>query len=230
MEPSVSRRRRKPASGHKHLTYFKLEKALAHPGCPICHLVQTSIESYFDSFLYEKVNDVGLRARLNADNGVCNRHLYQLLGHHDGLAISLMYRPLLERVVAAVLDRSEVPGNKGACFVCESETETEERYASVMAEYLDDAEFKSSFAGSRGLCVPHYELVRRRAGSVPQWFLGFHAAIYDRLLDGVRRYIDAANWSLAEARPSLSDEEQRVWMEVVRLYAGYPGMPQRQRK
>jgi len=227
MKLSNSRRPRKGRERHKHLTYFKLEKALPDPGCPICNLVQASIKTFFEAFLYEKVNDVGLRTRFNADAGICNRHAYQLLGCHDGLAIAVMYRPLLELAVDAVGRGADAPGNRGACFICDTEREAEERYLSALAEFLDDRELEGSFVSSSGLCLPHYELVRRRAPEMPTWFVELHAAKYERLLEGVKRYLDAANWSLGEKRPKLTPEEERVWTEVIALYSGYEGMPPR---
>ena len=217
---SVNPRRRH----NKHLTYFKLEKALTASGCPVCALIRANADAFFDSFLYEKVNDVGLRARFNADSGICNRHAYKLLGSHDGLAIAVMYRPLLERVVEALTARSELPINRGACLFCDGERDAEMRYASVLAEFLEDDGLEKSFSASSGVCLTHFELVRRIAGTLPSWFVSFHAAKFEKLLDGIRNYIDSANWSLGEKRPALSPEEERVWTEIPALFTGYEGM------
>lgn len=226
---SPSRRPRRFRERHKHLTYFKLEKALATPGCPICSLVRASLAGFFESFLYEKVNDVGLRARFNADSGICNRHAHELLAHHDGLAIALLYRPILERAVGALSGQGEVPTNGGSCLFCESEREAEDRYLSVLTEYLDDEELERAFAPGRELCLPHYELARLRAASIPSWFAAFHSGRYADLTERVKRYLDAANWSLGDARPTLSPEAERVWIEVIERCAGYEGMQARKR-
>lgn len=227
---STSRPSRRKITRHKHLTYFKLEKALAEGGCPVCRLTDAAVASFYEAFLYEKVNDVGLRAQFNADNGICNRHLYALLDRHDGLAIAVMYRPLLERIVDAVGSRAETPMNAGRCLFCGMEHEAEERYVTELANFLGDEELRTSFEGSDGLCAPHYELLRRGASQLPEWFADFHNAKYSMLLDGVKRYIDAMNWSLGDARPSLTPEEERVWMRVVALAGGYRGMPPHSKK
>ncbi len=227
---STSRPSRRKITRHKHLTYFRLEKALAEEGCPICRLTDAAVVSFYEAFLYEKVNDRGLRSQFNADDGVCNRHLYALLDRHDGLAIAVMYRPLLERIVEAVASRAEIPTNAGKCLFCGVEREAEERYLAELSTFLTDEDLRTSFEGSEGLCAPHYEQARRNHAELPDWFVDFHNAKYSMLLDGVKRYIDAMNWSLGDARPGLTPEEERVWMRVVALAGGYRGMPPHSKK
>jgi len=221
------RKTRKHAHRVKHLTYFKLEQAVARQGCPICTLVQESVDGFFEAFLYEKVNDVGLRSRFNRDNGLCNRHVYQLLARHDGLSIAVLYRPLLEQVAHAVRSGEDAPSQSGRCLVCDGEREAEERYIGELVAFLDDDELRSSFAASSGLCLPHFEMARKAASPAAAWFVELHARQFDELLESVKRYIDAKNWSLGDARPALSADEERVWMGVVARYSGYRGMPNR---
>lgn len=223
MKRFPSRGRARTPRQHKHLTYFKLEQALAGPGCALCALARASVADYLDAFLYEKVNDVGLRTRFNRDAGLCAHHAGQLLGSRDGLAIATMYRPLLERAVAAITQRSDAPANRGDCFVCDVEREAEERFAAEAAAFLGDAELEAAVTKSGGFCLPHYEAVRRAASVLPDWYVELHAAKLTRLLDGVKRYLDAANWSLGDARPKLSRDEMRIARDVIGAYYGMRG-------
>ncbi|MDK2992668.1 MAG: hypothetical protein PWP48_1901 [Clostridiales bacterium] len=46
----------------KHVDYFeKVDAIKVSSVCPICYLVDRAVENYIDSFLYEGINDVGLR-------------------------------------------------------------------------------------------------------------------------------------------------------------------------
>jgi len=45
----------------KHTTYFNLLDAFKESGCAICTLIKKSIHKSMDDFLYEQVNDLGVR-------------------------------------------------------------------------------------------------------------------------------------------------------------------------
>ena len=51
----------------KQVSYFAIVDACHTKECPVCWLVKARIEKYFDTLLFEGVNDVGFRDRFRAD-------------------------------------------------------------------------------------------------------------------------------------------------------------------
>ncbi len=63
----------------RHTTYFELVEAIQRGGCPVCELVERSVQLQLDSLSYEQVNDPGIRSALRAAHGFCRRHAWQFL-------------------------------------------------------------------------------------------------------------------------------------------------------
>ena len=78
----------------KHLSYFALLDALKEKGCPICFLLKKNTNKSMDDFLYEQVNDSGIRKAIRDSFGFCNRHAWQLRNIGDGLGLSIIYKNL----------------------------------------------------------------------------------------------------------------------------------------
>lgn len=213
----------------KHLSYFRIEDALGAVECPICHLVEGDIEKFFADLMYQNVNDISFRAQFRADGGFCNYHAYQFAAYNDGLAIALTHRAILVDKTAALGEKRQgwfsalAPPKLPHCIVCELAHNAEVKYLATMGEYLADAEFKTRFLSSHGLCIPHYEMLAERVKSVPKWFKEFHTARYADILTKLDRYIASCNISLGAARPVLSGEEELIWREVIGILFGYKG-------
>ncbi len=62
----------------------------------MCHLEVDAIFAYFDSILYESVNDPKLRANLIRSKGYCHRHAHFLPGMRDSLGIAIIYQDQLQ--------------------------------------------------------------------------------------------------------------------------------------
>jgi len=161
----------------KHQPYFNLLDALKENTCPVCFLVKTKIHKSMDDFLYEKVNDPGVRQEIRKSFGYCNTHAWQLQKMGDGFGLSLIYADLfnlfigqLEGFLADKKKSSaarfknlfrrgtkviETEKNKSACPICKECREIEKRYISLLIEHFDDAEFYVHFKQSLGLCIPH---------------------------------------------------------------------------
>ena len=76
----------------KHLPFFKLIDACREGGCPVCATLRGDEAGYFDSLLYEKVNNRHFRAKFNLGGGFCGYHAKYLEGLHDALAVVPHYR------------------------------------------------------------------------------------------------------------------------------------------
>jgi hypothetical protein len=142
---------------HKHLPYFSLLEALKGKGCPICNLVKKYTYKFMDSFLYEGVNDSGLRKELRNSLGFCNKHAWQLYEFRDSLGISIIYEDLISEVIEKLEKDKKIKNLKAnrKCPICKQEEEVEKRYMSVFIDSFDDTEIKNSYKDSFGLCLPH---------------------------------------------------------------------------
>ena len=55
----------------KRIDYFDLIDALKIPGCPLCNSTKEMSLEFLDNLYYERVLDVGTRARLIKAKGFC---------------------------------------------------------------------------------------------------------------------------------------------------------------
>lgn len=86
----------------KHMPYYKMLDRFGLPGCPVCSMVQSAVDGYLDSLLYESVNDRPLRARFARDRGLCNRHVHHLAPRGDGLGLGILYREIFASAIRAL--------------------------------------------------------------------------------------------------------------------------------
>ena len=158
----------------KHTPYFNLLEALKE-GCSICFLVKKAAHKFMDDFLYESVNDPGLRQEIKASQGFCNRHAWQLQKFGDGFGQAIVYSDLMNIVLKQIKEIDEAasfkellkrinPGaaTRGICIFCKQETDAEERYISVFWDSFDDPEFSFHYKDSFGLCLPHLVLALKK--------------------------------------------------------------------
>jgi hypothetical protein len=95
--------RKKPMPA-KHIAYFAMLETCKSGECPVCTLITAGIEQYFETLLYENVNDSGVRMRFRPNFGFCNEHTYQFTAYNDGLTIALTHRDLLVEMIGSLPD------------------------------------------------------------------------------------------------------------------------------
>lgn len=158
-----------------HTSYFNFLDALREEGCSICFLLKKTIHKLMDDFLYEQVNDPGVRKEIRESLGFCSAHAWELQKFGDGFGSSIIYEDLME-LVANYIEKIIVSGKsvkdfsaeiskvnskdyykrtKAACPMCKSRREAEKRYVSTFIEGFHEPEFYSSYKNSFGLCLPH---------------------------------------------------------------------------
>jgi hypothetical protein len=217
----------------KHIAFFRLVEACGEAECPICHLVRLRVEKYFDGLLYEKVNDPELRRRFRTAGGFCNPHSFQFMGYHDGLAGSILYRDLLGTWLDQQLNFPvQIPsGVLPGCPVCRERAETEETYLVLLAKFLDDEQLKQALLSSDGLCLPHLGAIanwlRGDKRPVPAWLMAFQRDIVKRLVADLSIYLDSCNFSLGNARPSLTRQQELAWQRALHKAAGFPAITEK---
>ncbi|MFH1368852.1 MAG: DUF6062 family protein [Elusimicrobiota bacterium] len=207
----------------KHMPYYELLNACGKNECPVCFLVKHGIKRYFDSLLYESVNDVGLRQEFVSDKGFCNFHSYKLLGYHDDLAFSIMHLDLLRNEIKELKVSRLKPKETKNCIVCKLSRASEIRYIGLIKDYLNDEEFKIRFLESKGLCVPHYEMLKSEVKKLPKWFNSFQIKKYEELYEYLDRFNDSFNASHGRKRLALTDDEKESCNRTARTLFGYEG-------
>ncbi|MGE5584814.1 MAG: DUF6062 family protein [Bacillota bacterium] len=144
------------SSPHKHMTYYNLRDAMAKPGCPICRLASEAVAHYLETFLYENVNDPGIRADLRRSNGFCPRHAGLLRDHGDPLGHAIIYGDLVDHLLGSLESLLRACGSGSArspatrtvgsraddllpgreCPACLVAREAEQRYIGVLVAEL----------------------------------------------------------------------------------------------
>jgi hypothetical protein len=211
----------------KHTAFFRLLEACGEPQCPVCHLVRRRMERYFDGLLYEKVNDRELRRRFREAGGFCTDHSHQFAGYHDALAGSILYRDLLvtwlER--GSGLPVRDSSGGLPDCPACREKNRREDTALALMADFLEDEQLKAALLASDGLCLPHLARLEERLKSrrlpLPGWLMDLQRALAERLVAQLGTYVDSCNFSLGEARPEPTPEQERAWQRALCKIAGF---------
>jgi hypothetical protein len=218
---------RRVSSKEKHIPYFKFLDSLREKECPLCFLAEKRVSDFFDGLLYESINDRGFRARFRTEGGFCSFHAHMFADYHDGLAVSLIHKDLLEDecrrlFVAGTPNTDELPSH-GSCMVCGFLRKTEEENLEILRKFWDDEEFKAELLGSQGLCIPHFKAVLSTTEKLPKWLRDFQNDRLRGLFELVEKYLGYCNFS-DTAKPVLSEEDLHVYSRLVRTLYGYPGM------
>lgn len=169
-------------------TYFALLEACEQPGCPVCRVIQKSVERYLESLFYEQVNDSAVRRNLRKSLGFCHTHARLALDKRlgDALGVAIIYQDilgyLLKRLPAQ--DAPELLTNKmiglvrrtprqllerlklvksvltpqERCPACQQHHRTTQRTLETLVKSLSDKNMLTSLENSEGLCISHLRL------------------------------------------------------------------------
>lgn len=205
----------------KHINFFELQKAAAHPGCPVCRIVNDRANRYIDNLLFEHVADRGFRALHRAAGGFCPFHSRKLVSFRDGLAVGILTRDILEdRIAAFQQNRRWNP--KGRCPVCVQREEIEEGYLSFLAEAGgnsdEEQELRTFFTASDGLCAPHYAALlftpKGKKRSAPAWLKQFQETKLLQLKTRLDTFIEFSAYGRQAEFAALSEADKLVWKEA----------------
>lgn len=153
----------------KHTPYFRVLEALQHErGCALCALERADMHRYFDSLLYEYVNNPQVRAELRTSGGYCPRHAQQLLGFRDGLGIAILYQEqvtiFLQFLEQQLRTLPRLPGSKTVpswlrheqCPACGAWADSRRLHLEAFLQGLAEEEMWTALERSSGLCAPHF--------------------------------------------------------------------------
>ncbi|MGD0462215.1 MAG: DUF6062 family protein [Tepidisphaeraceae bacterium] len=215
----------------KFIGFFKLIEAMKQPGCPICARIIEDIHHGMDSFLYESVNDSGLRDQIRSDSGLCHRHSWQLARFGDALGSAILFRDVLATVLASLgstpslsffRKRSTRLGAQ-VCLFCRQEERSHEGLLSDLVAHIDDAELKKAWGGPAVLCIPHLsdlcgllrdDAARRRITEM-------HRSKYMALCDEMEQLKEKQSYN---HRPEEIGPEKDSWIRAIEVLVGRSGI------
>jgi hypothetical protein len=222
----------------KHTTYFNLLEALKE-GCPFCFIINKTTHKTMDDFLYESVNDPGLRADIKASMGFCNRHAWQLQKFGDGFGQAIVYDDLIKTVLENIkeidtdvsikdllkrLGVTKPP--KKICIFCKGEKDVEERYVSVLWESFDDPEFSFHYKNSFGLCLPHISLALKKCKNAQfgKELISVEAVKLSGLIDELKEFMRKHDYRFSKEKFS---KEGDSWIRAIEKFIGKEGIYQK---
>ncbi len=198
--------------------FYRMIECFNADRCPLCEYVDTRIDQYFQSLVYEHVNDRRFRKHFSESHGFCNHHGYQFLACNDGLAAAILYQGILHADMENVS-----PIRSAECPACQKTEHYTAEYLKVLKGFIADSELQEGFSRSTGYCVPHYQAIRAQLPELPDWLSRGQEAKLQELAQAVERYIEYSNFS-DSTRPELTPRERIVWRRLVTTVHGYRGL------
>lgn len=169
----------------KSSVYHELIAAMAHPGCPVCQMVDRAVRQYVDMFFYENITNVERRAEIRAARGYCSVHGALLAGRSHMLGTAIIQHDVINDVLRE-LDRALPPTAPDAparasqplkalaamplrsalhsavkpkrmCPLCKYERDQEAMLLRLLINEIHDPAMHGAFERSSGLCLPHVQ-------------------------------------------------------------------------
>lgn len=197
-----------------HIDYHAVLEAFQRhtERCPLCATVAEGELSFWDSTLYAAIGTEGFQDRFLAGNGLCPHHTREFARQNDGVAITMLYAPLLAHrrrwieessrpALTRMLQRRKVspPEEEGrrasldACLLCDRIDRWTTMFAVNLLRHQKNDALRRAVEAGTGLCLPHYRALvfackrerRRRLGRFPrvsQWLAAFHQSRWDTVV------------------------------------------------
>jgi len=209
----------------KHSFYFRILESFQSLECPLCFYVNESIERYFDSLLYEGVNDFGFIQKFRDNKGFCNFHTYKLLSYKNATSTASLYFYIFKDILPDLKSFNKKKLHKNdSCQVCDLVDSIERMYLSSFVNFSVEKEFKEQFLKSAGFCLPHFlNLDEFFKKGIPAWLLDFQYKKFEEIFSNIKSYLDFKNFSLGDKRPKLNREEQLIYQKAIKMFSGYNG-------
>jgi hypothetical protein len=225
----------------RHLSYFALVEVLDGDGCPFCALVLDATERYFDTVVYERVNDRGLREALRASQGYCAAHGEMLRQARSALGSAIIHRDLVNTLVQALESeglqassphdwlrglvdaghrpQDQVLGGAEPCPACVRVHEREQNYVDTLLLNWDDELLQTKFRNSAGLCLSHLRMTLGRAKDAARFeaIKAAHLAIWRDLIGELDEFIRKQDYRFADEKIGA---EGTSWSRAIDLVSG----------
>lgn len=199
-----------------HIDYHVVLETLGthQDRCPLCAFTAAAERSYYDSMLYSWVGTEGFQDRFLAADGFCATHAHRLGERNDGVAVAMLYAPLLQhrrrwierkkrsrvlRLLHRVREiRNATPAHRGeyagaaACPLCDQIALWEKQFLKNLVRHSADASIREAFFAGYGLCLPHYRLLVTSPGPVPRWIAEYQEQRLNALAQAVDDFVRGA--------------------------------------
>lgn len=154
-------------NNHTSKSFHELLEAFKKEGCPLCRVVTFSIDSYFESMLYESVNDPKVRSDLRKSLGYCIKHSLQLKKvvekTYNKFGVSIIIKDVTKELIKKLdklskLSLKEFKKNtiiSHNCPACVHQQSYENSYYLEILSNLENKRFFNKFLESDGLCLNH---------------------------------------------------------------------------
>lgn len=215
----------------KHTPYYEvLEFLQKAKTCPLCEMRERSNRRYFDSLLYENVNDPALRKHLMESGGFCARHAGIMLEFGDGLGIAILYQDQLKQTLeflnggeflrpsALTKKIASLFKSRKECPACMNEHENDEYRLQTLLNGLSESEMRDAFGLSPGLCLPHLikALLKNKDAAIQEYIIKFHQIKYSDLLAELQEFCKKHDYHRADEK---FGKESDSWRRAVLLLA-----------
>jgi hypothetical protein len=184
-----------------------------------------------DAFLYESVNDPGLRGRMRRDLGLCHHHAWQLAGFGDALGGAILFRDVLHAAIARLRSpgrpwrRRATPQEFGGqpCYFCWLAHETLEGALGELARRVDDPEVETCWQGSAMLCLSHLTMLLEhiRDSRTRERVLKLHVEKYRLLCRQMDQVVANSSY---DHRQAESGSQRDSWIRAIEAIVGRSGL------
>jgi hypothetical protein len=221
-------------------TYFDLRDALAEPGCPVCARVLRAGSEAVATLGAGVALAAEARKRLPPVPGFCNAHtrtLQEMMVRTIANLGDAYERALRFRIEGLERAHSRIEGARQRswlarawawrpprpwrrrCPACRTAEATERRDLLLLLDLIADMEFARAFEASRGLCLPHLDLIRRLAPDHPNLsrLLEAHIPKVKRLQVDFQDFLRRAKAPLPTLAPG---EAEAVWARMLEWAEG----------
>lgn len=213
----------------KDFVWHELYDLMVEDNCPVCSLIEKRVMQAMDRFLFDSVNDRGLRKKIADAHGFCNFHAHKLKEMGDPLAHAILYTDFLTQLgeemklnkpkkMACYHDRKN-------CMFCENARTGEKSYIPVMIEGFRDADFVAQYEKGGLLCATHLTMFLEKCRwkkEIAETVTAINQRKFDNILEvlaEIKRKNDYQN-----QHEVWTDEEKMMWRKVVSLMNDISGI------
>lgn len=143
-------------------------------GCPICRMRDTVEQHICEYIMGAAMMEPDVRMETN-EQGFCLTHFEMLLQQNNRLSLGLMLNTYLDNARKNIFEKKSIFFTKNAknkkasemedtCFVCSKvQWGIDHMLETVFTMYLKDPKFRNLFKAQEYICVPHYNMLNRKA-------------------------------------------------------------------
>lgn len=231
-----------------HVVALDMLSAFRQPGCPLCRIRQQTADRYLFGLLWENMGNINVRLRLVESLGLCPEHTWQLerlatcefpgetgapilyreivhgvLDHLRALEPNLPDDlPVSRRQKEHVRRRLEAQTASPACPVCADVATAQERNLHWLITGCADPVFRSRYAASDGLCLPHLRRAVEQAAvtdpNAARFLIRLAVLKGEALLTDLDEYIRKRGWE--HRFEEMSENEQTAASRAARFLGG----------